>query len=232
VLVVLVVVVGLYGGIKALVSQTTATSRGIATTQPSVTASTTPTPQDIYNQATSGTPVLDDSLSTNATNSWAETNDSNGACLFTAGAYHAIIRPAFSGGIACFYNSTHFSNLAYQVEMTIIKGDGGGELLFRTGGGPDPTGWGYQFGLLQDHVGLWYAGTTFSSSTAIKAKLNQTYLLTAIARGNTINVYLDKQWVGSAVDNTASSGGIGLAVHGQANFTEVAFRNVKVWKLP
>ncbi len=115
--------------------------------------------------------------------------------------------------------------------MTIIKGGGGGGLLFRNGSGPDPNGFGYQFVVAQDHVDLHYGGTIFSSSTAIKAKLNQTYLLTVIARGNTINVYIDKQWVGSAEDNTASSGSIGLEVLDQANFTEVVFRNVKVWTL-
>ncbi len=183
-------------------------------------------------QATSGTPVLDDPLIDNSKgNNWPEWNNDNGACIFTGGAYHAIIRPAFSGGMGCFKGSANFSNLAYQVEMTIIKGDGGGGLLFRNGGGPDPNGWGYQFGLFRDHVGLWYGGTTFSSATAIKAQLNQTYLLTAIARGNTIDVYIDKQWVGSTKDNTSSSGSIALSVYGQANFTEVVFRNVKVWIL-
>lgn len=199
--------------------------------QPSVTATATQTPQDIYNQATSGKPVVDESLSTNDTGRWAVWNDSNGACLFTAGAYHAIIRPAFSGAIGCFARSTNFSNLAYQVEMTIIKGGGGGGLLFRNGSGPDPSGFGYQFVVDRNHVDLHYHETYFSWSTAIKANLNQTYLLTAIARGKTINVYVDKQWIGSTEDNAASSGSIGLEVIGQLNFTEVVFRNVKVWTL-
>ncbi len=67
------------------------------------------TPQEIYNQATSGTPVIDDSLSTNDTNSWDE---ANGACLFTDGAYHVTTQPAFSGGLACNKHSA-FDDLAY-----------------------------------------------------------------------------------------------------------------------
>ena len=54
------------------------------------------TPQEVYNQATSGTPVIDDSLSTNDTNSWDE---ANGACHFTDGD-HVTTQPAFSGGLA------------------------------------------------------------------------------------------------------------------------------------
>ena len=76
--------------------------------------------------------------------------------------------------------------------MTIIKGSGGGGLLFRNGGGTDLSGFGYKFRLFQDHVDLLYGNTSLCSSTALKAQLDQTYLLTAIARRHTINVYCRK----------------------------------------
>lgn len=188
------------------------------------------TPTSLYSQATSGQPVLNDSLSTNDTDNWEVQNTIYGACIFTAGAYHAIARPLLNGAYGCFY-PTYYDNLAFQAEMTILQGGGGGGLLFRSGGGPDTNGFGYQFGLYQDHVALWYAGKQLISSTAFKAQVNRTYLLTVIARGNTINAYVDKQWVGSAEDNTASTGKIGLAAYGQNNLTEVAFSNAEVWTL-
>ncbi len=113
--------------------------------------------------------------------------------------------------------------------MTIIKGSGGGGLLFRNGGGTDLSGFGYKFRLFQDHVDLLYGNISLCSSTALKAQLDQTYILTAIARRHTINVYIDKQSVCSVEDNESSSGTIGFAVYGPA--TELVFRNAKVWRL-
>lgn len=183
---------------------TTNKAANTATIMAQVNAAATATATTLYNnyvQATSGTPVLDDPLKDNSQGyNWAE---GDGVCAFIEGAYHATMQPTFNGALGCFAHSTHFSNFAYQVQMTIIKGDGGGGLLFRTGG---KDNFGYQFQVSQDSSKLRYDGTIFSNSIAIKAKLNQAYLLTAIARGNTINAYIDGQWVGSVEDSTASSG--------------------------
>ncbi len=217
-------------------AQTNATNiANTATIMAQVNAAATATATTLYNnyvQATSGTPVLDDPLRDNSQGwNWAE---GDGVCAFTGGAYHAIMAPTFNGALGCFAHSTHFSNFAYQVQMTIIRGDGGGGLLFRTGG---KDNFGYQFQVAQGGSSLIYDGTTFNRSTAIKAKLNQTYSLTVIARGNTINAYIDKQWVGSAEDSTASSGGIALEVFacwgcgGGTKTTEVVFGNAKIWNL-
>jgi hypothetical protein len=66
---------------------------------------------------------------------------------------------------------------------------------------------------------------------AIKANLNQSYLLTAIARGSSISLYIDKRWVQTVEDSAASSGRIGLMARDFNNDADVAFSNVRVWKL-
>ncbi len=188
------------------------------------------TPQGIYTRVTSNSPALSDSLIDNSQGTWAEISDPSGYfCRFTGGAYHGGMQPQPNiGAIGCFARETNFSNFAYQVQMTIIKGDGGGGLLFRAN---SKDGFGYQLQFNQDFFAFRYGATIFRKSAAIKAKLNQTYLLTVIARGNTMSLYIDKQWMGNVEDSMASSGWIGLEIYAMTQPTEVVYRNVQVWDL-
>ena len=227
VLVVLVVLVGLYGGVKALVSQTSGTSQGTATAQPSVTATTTQTPQDIYNQATSGSPVLNDPLSGQDANDWTTFSSPQASCGFREGGYHISITQQNTFQ-PCFEHAISFSNFAAQVEMTMLSGDGGA-LLFRAGGA-DP--YGYRFALNRDYSDLVYGDNSLYRSSDVKTNLNNTFLLTVIARGNTIYLYRDKQWLATVVDSSASSGIIGLDALKFSQNAEVVYKNLKVWTLP
>ncbi|HXZ05776.1 MAG TPA: hypothetical protein VEH81_13155, partial [Ktedonobacteraceae bacterium] len=49
-----------------------------------------------------------------------------------------------------------------------------------------------------------------SSSSAINQGLNQTNLVAVIAQNSTIGLYVNHQLIGSVVDNTFSSGQIGV----------------------
>src|SRR5207245_1892188 len=82
---------------------------------------------------TSGTPALNSTLKGPDFNGWTvyDTRDGVGHCKFTGGALHASETKPGDGIIPCIALATNFSNFAYQVQMTIIKGDIGG-LLFRS----------------------------------------------------------------------------------------------------
>jgi hypothetical protein len=69
-------------------------------------------------------------------------------------------------------------------------------------------------------------------SPAIKTGLNQSNLLTVIARGNDMYLYINKQYVTTVNDNTYTSGGLGLlAVSGSSPSADIAFSSAQVWKL-
>lgn len=188
-------------------------------------ATATATATALYNDyvhATSGTPVLDNPLSDNSQgNGWATGSKS---CEFSGGAYH--VRMSLKGYYEVCYDQPTFSNFVFQAQMTILKGDYGG-IVFRTNK-DNPFGYRFAFGL---GICNFHYGNKELANSGIRANLNQTYLLTAIARGSSIYLYIDKQWVATVEDNSASSGGIGLMAGDFANEADVAFRNVQVWNL-
>ena len=183
-----------------------------ATTQAIVAASVTVTiAYNNYVQATSGTPVLDNSQI---------------GCDFTGGAYHVGINQK-NTFLVC-YSQPAFSNFAFQAQMTILKGDYGG-IAFRTN---KENPFGYRFAV---GVGGWcnlvYGNKELAKCAAIKVSLNQPYLLTAIARGSSISLYIDKQWVTTVEDSSASSGNVGLMAGDFSNEADIAYRHVQVWNL-
>lgn len=88
---------------------------------------------NLYNQSTSGTPVLNDTLSDNTGNGQWEGGTSSvlTGCAFVNSKYH--VSEAQQGNFQpCFARATQFSNIAYQVSITFNKGNRAqGGLLFR-----------------------------------------------------------------------------------------------------
>ena len=192
-------------------------------------------PQDIFNQATSGKPAINDPLSSASGSIWSDSSQGNNRCLFTSGAFHAQL-PATATAVVCLANSDSLSNFAFQVQMTIANGLEGG-ILFRVSNSQVNY---YAFVVSSDGF---YQFTTvngtnlpralnYAPSPAIKAGLNQSNLLTVIARGNAMYLYINKQYVTTVNDNTYTSGGLGLlAVSGASPSADIAFSNAQVWKL-
>jgi len=191
-------------------------------------------PQGIYNQATRGKPAINDPLSSANGSIWSESSQGNGRCLFTNGAFHAQLSGKASF-IGCFANSTRLSDFAFQVQMTIASGLRGG-LFFRTGNTQADS---YAFETASDGF---YALTVINGtngvvlnsgpSPAIETGQNQSNLLTVIARGNDIYLYINKQYIAMVNDSTFGSGKIGLfAISGDNPQADIAFSNAQVWKL-
>jgi eukaryotic-like serine/threonine-protein kinase len=182
-----------------------------------------------------GTLALNDPLKDNSNGYfWHEGADSNngGACTFTGGAYHASIMQQGEFH-ACDANGI-FNNFAYQVQMTIIKGDSAG-IDFRT---DDTNSTYYHFTISKNNTYELVLGTgglgqvlTNGSDSSIHAGLGQQNTIAVVANGNTITLYANGHQLANVNDSTYSQGQIGVVAEDVGNPTEVEFRDAKVWTL-
>jgi len=202
----------------------TATAQSIAT----ATAA-----QSIYKQATSGTPALNNSLS-QANNSFP----TNTSCVFTGGTY---LVTAASGDYWTCSGGPSFTNFAFEVQMTVLKGDCGG-IMFRTNAA---AGKYYVFEVCASGdygVFLYFSPRAtdyhilrLSNSPAVKTGLNQTNAIAVVANGKNFYLYVNRQAIDSFSDSSYNSGQTGFVADGSSVFggsaasTDVAYNYQKVW---
>lgn len=222
-------------------TQATTTARAqaqaTAQTQAHITATAqaqAQTLKTIYTIATSGTLALSSTLTTQDDANWSNYDAvGGGGCSFFNNALHASTFQSRTY-VPCFAQASNFNNFAFQVQMTILKGDGGG-LIFRAN---DAN---VQLYLLRiSHDGLFGISVSRDSKTitpilddsngAIKTG-SQTNLVTVIARNSAISIYVNKQFVGMVNDTTYTTGEIGVFAYDNSKATDVAFNNAMVWTL-
>jgi hypothetical protein len=178
-----------------------------------------------------GTLAINDPLTDNSQgNNWY---DNGTACTFTGGAYQVAISQ--SGFVQdCLTQAKHFSDFAYQVQMTITQGDAGG-VVFRA---DDANNNYYYFRI--DLSGNYELDNFDSSgghkinggtSSAIKTQLNQPNIIGIVAQGNTIDAYVNMQHIATFHDSKLVQGRVGVAAEDVNNTTTVSFGNLKVWIL-
>ena len=228
------------------IANTQATGTAVAYTNATVTAQTQATAQaqatvtalqNIYTQATQGTPALSSSLTGQDSYNW-DVNDTvdGGGCGFNAGTYHSTL---FSKNFyfPCFARTTNFSNFAFQAQLVVNQGDAGG-LVFRSNSNSDVAQFylfsidqkgSYTLEVSKDQTDSMILAEDISS--AIKTGIGQKNTLTVVARGSTLYLYINKQYVGSASDNTYSSGMLGVFASDSTSNTDVSFSNAQVWTL-
>ncbi len=194
--------------------------------------SATINPQLLYTQITSSTPSITDPLNNANSSIWEATT----ACNLTNGAYHASIATK-SEIVFCRALSTNFHNVAFQVQMTILKGDLGG-LMFR--GSLDASNQVQSYFFALDPVGGYHLFTLLggglnplreATSPVITPGLNKPNLITVIAQDNRFYLYVNKQFVAVVRDNSYSSGGVGLFALDLNLPTDVVFSNAQMWAL-
>jgi len=238
----LLVVVG--GGVFALLSHTSPskpTSSGLTPAQVNATATATIIAgnQNPYPNPGGGTLTIYDSLRTYyPAYGWDHVPGVNGAnCTFSGGSYHVI--EAQTGTIyTCNPEGPdgkgyNFKNFAFEVQMRILKGNGGG-IAFRSSGASGSL---YLFLLEVDGTYQLLAYANRSSNPKILSKGNlqnfdpgHNNTIAVVANGNSIDLYVNLQSVGNrVVDTTSSSGNIGLSADASSQPADVAFNNVKVW---
>lgn len=192
------------------------------------------TPFDIYNRATSGIPVINDPLSSKQGSSWLQQESSGNGCSFSGGAYHIRITTNPSSGYCVAYNSL-FSNLAFQVQLTVFQGDVGG-LLFRYITNGNLGCYLFEITRLGEYTLYSVKGNDSTLlvggfSHVINTGFYQHNILTVVAEGSHMYLYVNKQTVASVTNSNYGSGQIALFAGSNAGSTDVAFNNAQVWAL-
>ncbi len=186
----------------------------------------------------SGSLVLNDLLHDNTKGyDWPEGSSAIGnACQFAQGGYHVSIARAGSF-YYCIEGANAFTNFAYEVRMTILRGDEGG-IIFCADGASSKF---YYFRVGRDgSYGLYaYVGSTSAQTRTlvsgmtpvVRTGLNQPNLLAVVARDASIALYINNQRISSVVDKTYDYGQIGVAAAYATSATEVMFNNARVWSI-
>ncbi len=159
-------------------------------------------------------------------------------CAFTGSAYHTT-ESTDNTYYTCPATNSDYSNFTYQATMQINKGSIAG-ITFR---GNENAGKNYSF--IFDKTGAYVLFLYTSSSSkptqlqsgdasnaGFKAGLGQSNDIGVVARGSSIDLYVNKQKVASVTDGTLSHGQIGFIVYDTGNdATDASFTNAQVWQL-
>jgi len=207
--------------------------------QVSATATTTAIAYNPYLSSLSGnrssTLAFVDPLSQESESKWSSTNNTFGACQLTGGAYHVIEQDTryFNG---CSASGT-FSNFAFEVQLTIIKGDCGG-IGFRN----DGNGHFYIFDICQN--GNYWVYKHYVSQGDSEAEIlisgsnfftqmgmGQQNKIAILANGSQILFYAHGHEIAQVEDSSYTSGSIELIASPWSNATDVAYTNAKLWIL-
>ncbi len=158
-------------------------------------------------------------------------------CNQTNGAMHATNN--HTGSVGYCWGGNPYDNFAYDVEMTIVKGDCGG-IIFREDGTEgskeymfNVCQYGYHTVDIDEGASQQFKNVTYAQTTpGLKQGLNQMNLIGVVAQGQNITVYVNKQQVASFTDSTYGSGLVGVDVwNTNSNGTDVVFANQRVWKI-
>jgi|GEM_PF-3053810 len=195
----------------------TTSKRGIATrTVPDPNVD----PNRFYTWATSGQPAVTESFLGTSTLNWV----TNGGCTLSSDGFQVSGTPDLYN--VCFAQGKSYGNFAFQANMSISKGQGGG-LSFR-GDGQNQ----YNFFVNADGTYLLSFGNANNGNTLIPKTgsvfIQQSDTLAAIARGSDIYLYVNQHFLTHFSDTSAQIGEIGLLAAGAST---VVFNNLKIWQL-
>ena len=218
----------------------TATSQPKPTPTPHATAKPQPTPTpyptsvptpiqppDFYTQATSGKPVYSSSMVQPDGARWGVSGKGGVSCGYTSSGYQisdndtGTFFPCSETGIA-------LSNFTFQVEMVITSGNGGG-VIFRQSSTAASE---YRFRLSSNgtyDLGGPDMSLISGSSAVVHTGVNQSNLLTIIARGANLYVYINRQRILSITTANAAIGIFGLFAVDFAQPTTALFKSIEIW---
>ena len=196
-------------------------------------------PQALYSSVTSQKPIDTDPLNDPGKSYWETSSPLSDtrtfSCQFANGSFHVIeTRPRY------FYycpSGQIYENFVFQVEVNILKGYAGG-LTFRSSSSThtyyvwrvDSTGT-YHLTAYNGH-GTSPVILEGSRFPYFKSGYDQKNLLTVIAHGTDILLYINQHFVNRVKDKAFVSGYAGLLAYNGGTTTEVSFTNASFWILP
>jgi eukaryotic-like serine/threonine-protein kinase len=227
-------------------SNATATARIHATTTAWLDATATasiiaahPYPSYLSNSLGSGKLVFYDPLEDD---SYGHSWDVNEDCNFTGGFYHvSVTNPSTQPATYCVAHALDFADFAYQVQMTILKGDEGG-IAFRASAENSSASYhvfisqsGYYFVqvcISNSHMYLCESLLQATFSAAILRGMKQVNQLTVGVKGTQIWLYVNGHLLTTLQDkaDTYSHGQFGVLASSEGNhLTDVAYSNAEAW---
>jgi hypothetical protein len=198
------------------------------------------TPSAVLTWARSGKPFIDDKLQFQNGNNWSENTNASGGCQFSNATYHASASHTdhYTHCLALAGQDSNLQNIAFQVQMTITKGDAGGLVFYSdAAGGNDyaftvcitsACGPGYSLWIGQS---MRYSRVTSGSTAYLKTAADQMNQLTVVARNGDIYLYVNDMNVALVHHNTFLAGYVGVTAYEKINGTDVLFSNAQAWKL-
>ena len=203
-------------------------SNATATAQASETAIASQNPY-----GSSGTLVLNDSLSTNSNAQWQTgTNNLNASCQFTGGAYH-VTQPAQGYFHSCTADNTNYTNFAFEVQMITISGDYAGIIFCK-----EDTNSYYLFYIKTDGSYFLYRNVDANIADAIQLasgptsiNLSQMNTIAVVVNQGTIQLFANRQLITTVSDATYTRGAIAVLTGNDTRSAETIFTNARVWQL-
>jgi hypothetical protein len=205
-----------------------------ATTQALASATAT---KNLYVQTVSNQPVYSDPLNEQNSSNWNVAVSQTSGCVFIKNAYH-IFESTRNLNRFCLAPIGTLTDFAFQVQMTLIKGDSGGIVFGLNGNGTTATNSDY-FGI--DLTGAYslfnisnqqFHALTHSLIQGNDTNPNSVNLLTVIVLHGIIYLYENKQYVDSFRNTSYNTSGLaGLFVADIFEPAEAAFNNVQIWRL-
>jgi hypothetical protein len=135
------------------------------------------------------------------------------------------------------WGGASYTDFAYDIELTIVKGDCGG-IIFREDGTEGNKE--YMFNICQNGqysvdidqgAARQLKNLSYGTRTSgIHQGLNQTNIVGVVAQGSNFSLYVNRQLVTTFTDSTYGSGQIGVDAWDNGNTTDVTFANQRVWK--
>ncbi len=220
-----------------LQANATAVAQSIVTGQAQATATANAqSPQSVYNRTTQTNPSFSNALDGQSSSPWSARSIGNSGCVFSNGAYHLHVAPT-DNYVYCSATGTNYKNFIYQVQITMINDLEAG-ITFRSFIENLPS---FVFSITT--TGLYALDAyqsirqgrvlAFGRSSAIHLGQNQTNVIAVMARGSTISLFINKQFIKNISDNNYSPGEIGMFTgNAPRSNIDVAFTNAQVWYLP
>ncbi|GHO94077.1 hypothetical protein KSF_041250 [Reticulibacter mediterranei] len=183
------------------------------------------TPEQIYRSVTTLVPDLTAQFTTTDTEQWQTIQGNHASCGYQEASYTINVR-ATNTFLPCASNTLVGHNFAYQADMTIIKGNGGGLI----GRGVGSRGLRFRVGS-DGTFDLANGQTTLISSTNTSIKWGaQTNTLLMAVEDKEVYLYVNGHYLGHASDTYTGGGYFGFMAVDFGEATSVNYQNVKIWQ--
>lgn len=178
--------------------------------------------------------VMNDPLSDNSLGQhWEEYTLSTNSCHFSNGSYLASINATAKIG-SCIALNTDFSDLAFQVKMTILDGNYGGIYIRRD----NTVKADYEFSVDSFGFYIFAVRTSLNQVQTLKygpvasfhKGYNQSNVLAMVARGSSIDLYVNQHHLATVQNASFTHGAIGVLAYDHDMPTLVSYNDAAVWQ--